>query len=122
MEKSLIHLQNTFHYTIFRDSYFFVLHFCQDFFFKIEHTLIYLVYYILTPMKDSPKSICCSLSCAFFCIAIVFVILRYATQNDEAGGIALILLCFGCLTCAITISVPDTFDIKKKSKVHPITV
>ena len=73
-------------------------------------------------MKDSPKSICCSISCAFFCIAIVFVILRYATQNDEAGGIALILLCFGCLTCAITISVPDTFDIKKKSKVHPITV
>ena len=73
-------------------------------------------------MKDSPKGICCAVSSSFFCIAIVFAILRYTTQNDQAGEIALILLVFGVLTCAITISVPDTFDIKKKSKVHPITV
>ena len=73
-------------------------------------------------MKDSPKSICFSLSCAFFCVAIVFVILRYVTQNDEAGAVALTLLCFGCLSCALTLSVPDSFDIRKTSKVHPITV
>tara|TARA_Y100001935_G_scaffold254539_1_gene263901 strand:+ start:1381 stop:1548 length:168 start_codon:yes stop_codon:yes gene_type:complete len=55
-------------------------------------------------------------------MTIVFAILRYTTQNDGAGEIALILLVFGVLTCAITISVPDTFDIKKTSKVHPINV
>ena len=73
-------------------------------------------------MKDSPKSICCAVSTSFFCITIVFAILRYTTQNDAAGEIALILLVFGVLTCAITISVPDTFDIRRKSKVHPIPV
>ena len=73
-------------------------------------------------MKDSPKGICCAVSTSFFCMTIIFAILRYTSQNDAAGEIALILGCFGCLTCAITISVPDTFDNKKKSKVHPITV
>ena len=73
-------------------------------------------------MKDSPKSICYGVTTSFFCMTTVFAILRYTTQNDATGEIALILGCIGCLTCAITISVPDTFDIKKKSKVHPIMV
>ncbi len=73
-------------------------------------------------MKDSPKGICCAVSTSFFCMTVVFAILRYTSQNDQAGEIALILLVFGVLTCAITVSVPDTFNNKKKSKVHPITV
>lgn len=73
-------------------------------------------------MKDSPKSICCAVSSAFWCVTIVFVILRYTTQNDQAGELALVLGCLGFLTCAIMVAVPDTLDIRRSPKVRPIDV
>ena len=73
-------------------------------------------------MKDSPKSICCAVSSAFWCVTIVFVILRYTTQNDQAGELALVLGVMACLTCAIMVAVPDTLDVRRSPKVRPIDV
>ena len=73
-------------------------------------------------MKDTPKSICCAVSGAFWCITIVFIILRYTTQNDQAGELALILGCLATLACAITVAVPDTLDVRRSSKVQPINI
>ena len=73
-------------------------------------------------MKDSTKSICCAVSSAFWCVTIVFVILRYTTQNDQAGELALVLGCLGFLTCAIMVAVPDKLDIRRSPKVRPINV
>lgn len=73
-------------------------------------------------MKDTPKSICCAVSGALWCITIVFVILMYTTQNDQAGDLALALGCLACLACAITVAVPDTLDVRRSSKVQPINI
>ena len=86
----------------------------RSFSFKIEHTLIYLVYYILTTIKIHQRAYVALYHVHSFVLPLYLLYLDML-QNDEAGGIALILICFGCLTCAITISVPDTFDIRKTS-------